>query len=303
MGQTHDRIDARTAPESRATIFLKGFPKGPILLLRLRGLHIYFFALGTALRLMAAGEVTVGLKLLIASVGYWRLLPNAVVWAQASAMQKPKILDVSSPKLVSLYLAARTGAEVLATDLNDPEIYRRWQKMGRLRGLSNYRVEYQDARQLTLPDASFDLVYSLSVIEHIPGNGDHEALREFARVTKPGGVVIVEVPYRRTFEEVFRTTDSKGAALEREEFFERRYDAATLEERLLRVEGLRLESKMILGEWLPVDPVINGDRLLRPLRIAALPVEPWLAAVNYWLRPDDRAGHPLAALLIYRKEG
>ena len=67
------------------------------------------------------------------------------------------------------------------------------------------------------------------------------------------------------------------------------------------MEGLRLERKMILGEWLAIDPVINGDRLLRTLRIAALPLEPWLAAVNYWMRPDDSAGHPLAALMVYRK--
>jgi SAM-dependent methyltransferase len=271
------------------------------LLYRLRGLRIYFFALGTAFRLLAAGHTTIGLKLLIASVGYWRLLPNAVVWEEAAAIPNPRILDVSSPKLISLYLAARTGGHVLATDLNDKEIFNRWLKMGEMRGLSNYRVEYQDARRLALPDATFDLVYSLSVIEHIPGDGDREALQEFARVTKPGGVIVVEVPYRRKFEDVFRKTDSKGAALERDEFFERRYDAATLDQRLLHVDGLRLERKMILGEWLAIDPVINGDRLLRTLRIAALPLEPWLAALNYWMRPDDSAGHPLAALMVYRK--
>jgi SAM-dependent methyltransferase len=292
---------ARIALETGATIFLDVLFKGQSLFYRLRGLRIYFFALGTAVRLLAAGRTTIGLKLLIASVGYWRLLPNAVVWEEAAAIPHPRILDVSSPKLVSLYLAARTGGDVLATDLNDREIFNRWLKMAEIRGLSNYRVEYQDARQLALPDSTFDVVYSLSVIEHIPGNGDREALQEFARVTKPGGVIVVEVPYRRKFEEVFRKTDSKGAALEREEFFERRYDAAALEQKLLQVVGLRLERKMILGEWLAIDPVINGDRLPRLLRIAALPWEPWLAAVNYWMRPDDSAGHPLAALMVYRK--
>lgn len=268
---------------------------------RARALRIYFFALSTALRALAKGQFTIGLKLLIASVGYWRLLPNAVVWQEASAHEAPDVLDVSSPKLVSLYLAAKTGGHVLATDLNDKEIFNRWLKLGQVRGLKNFAVEYQDARNLTLPDARFDLVYSLSVIEHIPGNGDAEALREFARVTKPGGTIVIEVPYRRKFEEVFRKVDSKGAPLEKEEFFERRYDAAALEQRLMHVDGLRLERKMILGEWLPVDPAINGDSIPRLLRILALPLEPWMALVNYWARPDDAAGRPLGALLVYRR--
>lgn len=265
---------------------------------RVRSMRIYFFALSTALRAIASGQVKNGMRLMIASVGYWRLLPNEVVWEEAARFSNPRVLDVSSPKLVSLWLAAKCGAQVLATDLDDAEIFNRWAPFAKIRGLGGYRVEFEDARNLPAADASFDLVYSLSVIEHIPGMGDREALSEFARVVKPGGAVVIEVPYRRKYENVFRDTDSKGAALNEPRFFERRYDAEALEKRLMHVDGLRVEQKWILGEWVPVDPVINGNRTIR---LITAPLAPWLALVNYWMRRDDRAGRPLGALIVYRK--
>lgn len=48
------------------------------------------------------------------------------------------------------------------------------------------RVEQMDATKLGYPDASFDFVYSFDVFEHFPEPGP--ALREAARVLKPGGV-------------------------------------------------------------------------------------------------------------------
>ncbi|HEX2016525.1 MAG TPA: class I SAM-dependent methyltransferase [Solirubrobacteraceae bacterium] len=45
---------------------------------------------------------------------------------------------------------------------------------------------------LPLADSSFDLVVSLDVIEHL--DDDREALREFRRVTAPGGRLLITVP-------------------------------------------------------------------------------------------------------------
>jgi SAM-dependent methyltransferase len=51
-------------------------------------------------------------------------------------------------------------------------------------------VQYMDALDLRFEDATFDVVYSLSSIEHFGGlAGASRALREQCRVTKPGGVV------------------------------------------------------------------------------------------------------------------
>ncbi len=50
-----------------------------------------------------------------------------------------------------------------------------------------------DARALPLPDNTFDLVYSLGVVEHFPETA--HAIREHARVVRPGGFVIITTPH------------------------------------------------------------------------------------------------------------
>jgi SAM-dependent methyltransferase len=49
-----------------------------------------------------------------------------------------------------------------------------------------------DLRQCPLPDACVDAVVMLNVLEHI--DRDLDALRQIARILKPGGVAILEVP-------------------------------------------------------------------------------------------------------------
>jgi SAM-dependent methyltransferase len=49
-----------------------------------------------------------------------------------------------------------------------------------------------DLRELDWRDGSFDLVTALDVIEHI--DRDDDAVRELARVTRPGGHLLVTVP-------------------------------------------------------------------------------------------------------------
>jgi SAM-dependent methyltransferase len=72
------------------------------------------------------------------------------------------------------------------------------------------RLEFMkmDGRQLEFPDATFDVSYSLSSIEHFGGlEGAAQTLREMARVLKPGGVlglateyVLSGPPYEETFQ-------------------------------------------------------------------------------------------------------
>lgn len=56
-------------------------------------------------------------------------------------------------------------------------------------------LNHQDATQLTFADASFDALGSFDVLEHIP---DYcAALREFARVLRPGGSLTLTAPFLR----------------------------------------------------------------------------------------------------------
>lgn len=56
-----------------------------------------------------------------------------------------------------------------------------------------------DARTLPFAEASFDSVTCLDVLEHIPR--PEEAVRELARVLRPGGLLILQTPSRELLKE------------------------------------------------------------------------------------------------------
>jgi SAM-dependent methyltransferase len=91
-----------------------------------------------------------------------------------------------------------------------------------------YRREHlefmrMDGRALTFADATFDVAYSLSSIEHFGGfDGAAKTMREMARVVKPGGIlalateyVISGPPHEETFQpaEVASLIQASGLAL------------------------------------------------------------------------------------------
>ncbi len=64
-------------------------------------------------------------------------------------------------------------------------------------GYHNPDTVYYDGRVLPFPDASFDAVLCTEVIEHIPD--PTESIREMHRVLKPGGLLLVTLPWSARF--------------------------------------------------------------------------------------------------------
>src|SRR5262245_58246166 len=111
-----------------------------------------------------------------------------------------RVLDIGSPKLPALLLARDGRCQLYATDIRDYFVGPTEHFLRQLGPASRLgrelHLEVQDARALTYAGASFDRVYSISVVEHIPDDGDSRAMHEIARVLRPGGVVALTVPYR-----------------------------------------------------------------------------------------------------------
>jgi SAM-dependent methyltransferase len=150
------------------------------------------------------------------------------------------VLDVGSPKLLGMYLGVKTAAELTLTDISEVNIdeYRVMWQAFRKRARGKVDFSLQDARRLPFPDASFDVVYSMSVLEHIEGEtGDSAALRELIRVLKPGGLLVLSVPFGETYIEQKRVGFAGAARKTGDEeiyFFQRIYDRAAFEERIVR---------------------------------------------------------------------
>lgn len=157
----------------------------------------------------------------------------------------PAILDVGSPKLLGLILAEAMEVDLRLTDistLNLDEYEIMWRSI-RTKAKGKATFEQQDARALTYQDDSFDMSYSMSVLEHVQGeNGDVRAMGELIRVTKPGGLIIVTVPFgpkyveqqRRGFQNaVVRTSKQQR------HFFQRIYAPHEFTDRFLRNDSLQ----------------------------------------------------------------
>jgi SAM-dependent methyltransferase len=71
-------------------------------------------------------------------------------------------------------------------------------------------IRHEDVTALTFPPASFDVVLSFDVLEHVPDY--HTALREMARVLRPGGTLLASFPFdtRKAHTEIRATVGPDG---------------------------------------------------------------------------------------------
>jgi SAM-dependent methyltransferase len=121
------------------------------------------------------------------------------------------VLDVGSAKSAQPWLAwlGQRSITVHATDVDPP--------LAGARGVVFHRA---DVRALPFRDATFDLVFAVSVLEHIglhaplvasetprvSTTGDLEAFAELVRVLKPGGGIVLTFPFGERASLILRDT-------------------------------------------------------------------------------------------------
>ncbi|MFC1813386.1 class I SAM-dependent methyltransferase [Thermodesulfobacteriota bacterium] len=96
-----------------------------------------------------------------------------------------KILDVGCGLGMMMEYFANQGNDVVGIDIVSQSV-----RDNVYRGLN---VIEADARSIPFRDDTFDMVYSLGVIEHFEET--EQALGEQVRTCKPGGIVVAVVPY------------------------------------------------------------------------------------------------------------
>ena len=272
----------------------------------LSGSRFCAFSLRAGWGALFRGGWSIGIRCLLSPVQYWRFPVFPALLEELDPRPGDRILDIGSPKLPSVYLVLQRGGTVYATDLQDERIFewiacvRALDRSGACEG--RYIVERQDARHLAYPEGFFDKVYSISVLEHIPEDGDAQAMREIERVLKRGGRAFIQVPFRPRYEEVFVAQNVYGRTYNgtARVFFERHYDTPTLASRIIGASALRLVNLSFHRERWPFSAY--WFRLPFAVRVPFMWLEPLWAMVFLARTGDAKAPGARGAYLTFQKE-
>lgn len=115
-----------------------------------------------------------------------RSIADSAAYLEPYLRLDARLLDIGAgPGSITADFASRV-AHVTATEIGEAEL-----GLSRAlctdRGLSNVEFTVQDVHALSLPDEAFDIVHAHQVLQHVAD--PVAALREMARVARPGGVV------------------------------------------------------------------------------------------------------------------
>ncbi|GAB3148655.1 methyltransferase domain-containing protein [Microbacterium neimengense] len=118
----------------------------------------------------------------------WRTAENSAAYLLPFLGSDDRLLDVGAgPGTITVDLAERV-AHVTATEIGKDEAALTRATVDE-RGASNIDVRIADVHALPFDDDSFDVAHAHQVLQHIAD--PVQALRELARVTRPGGIVAV----------------------------------------------------------------------------------------------------------------
>jgi len=189
---------------------------------------------------------------------------------------------------------------------------REYTLLWQLEGLSpeQFHIGVEDGHQLSFADASSAKIHAISVIEHIPGDGDSMCLREIGRVLAPGGRCVITVPFAPTSRAIYKKArdvywaQSTGVEEDGRVFFQRRYSEEDLFARVIIPSGLRLCRLRYVGENILTGSARELGEVVLPIILTLLgPVQPLLSRIFHTLPADtwQELRKPLCALVVLEK--
>ncbi len=125
---------------------------------------------------------------------HWlRLWEYSLTIIESTVDTRMRVLDAGGTGTPFSYHLASEGCDVYTVDINEKKL-RDAHALTSALGL-NMHHDVQSITSLRFPDAFFDRVFCICVIEHLPIPEQPQAMAELARVLKPGGILAVTFDY------------------------------------------------------------------------------------------------------------
>jgi SAM-dependent methyltransferase len=163
-----------------------------------------------------------------------------------------RYLDIGTgPSIFPSWVAARTTWDV--TCLDKFTWVEKQNDYAATLGLdtSRFHVRVQDFLEAELEPESFDVITNISVIEHFEGGLDSVAMAKSAKLLKPGGLYLLTTPLNEGHaRDWYLEQDVYGEKYTKEPvFFQRHYDVASFNERIVKASGLREVDRVYFGDY------------------------------------------------------
>ncbi len=212
-------------------------------------LDLFIFSLKIGVNALLKGNVTKeSIKRILCPLDVSRYYEIPKVINSLIIKKGMKVLDISSPKLITYYLATKfPGVTFYATDKFKSELAS-WEKL--MPNIKNVIVKLEDATKLTFKNNLFDIVYSVSVIEHLGNEKNFEDTKmivEVERVLKSRGTFALTTIISNKSKIVFKnknlySTDNNKI---NKTFFCRIYSYPQLKDRLLNKTNLKVTQEEV----------------------------------------------------------
>jgi SAM-dependent methyltransferase len=204
-------------------------------------------------KIIKNNNYSIGKMLIMHPVNIVRYFEFQFVYESNNWLNCHKLLDISSPRMFALYVAdnhPHINYNYINPDVKDTEETIKVLTASP-KPFNNLVLANEDATKLNYPDSYFDTIISISVIEHIPNNGDIEALQEMWRVLSIGGNLIITVPFMPNYFEEYLNFDEYGLYSSNSEgkyFGSRYYDVHSLKHRVFETIGKNPDKINVFGE-------------------------------------------------------
>ncbi len=195
-----------------------------------------------------------GIKRFLKSIGYERTaeLPYIIHFLKDRYKDNEQYLDIGSgDSPLPTYFLVNTQWDITCLDkfswVHQQENY--------IKKVSNNIVDDRKRFHVVLENIfehtkQYDIVSSVSVIEHFDDNTDIEAMKHIASLLKPGGIFILTTLINENYpKDFYKKNAVYGEQKQDKTFYQRHYDVAGINTRLIKPSGLVEESRIYFGEY------------------------------------------------------